>query len=168
MESKNKNLYRLDELSDYKVASHYSDVRGWKLIDADNKTIGKVDNLLVNKAMERVVYLDVEVDKDIIEQGHDVYGAPASEGAHEFLDKDGNNHLIVPIGSVSLDKENKCVVANTIAYDTFKKTNRYNKQQDFDREYERKVMVIYFPEDDKNTSANDDTFYDRSQFNRPD
>jgi hypothetical protein len=31
--------------------------------DANNRIIGKVDHLLVNKTAERVVYLDVEVDK---------------------------------------------------------------------------------------------------------
>jgi hypothetical protein len=37
---KNKNLYYLEELSDYKVASEYSDVRGWDVIDAlSSKTL---------------------------------------------------------------------------------------------------------------------------------
>jgi len=166
MESKNRNLYRLDELSGYKVASHYHDVRGWKIVDADNRTIGEVDDLLVNKAMERVVYLDVEVNKDLIEEGHEVYGASASEGAHEFLNKDGDNHLIVPIGAVSIDEKNKVVIANAIPYDTFKKTNRYSKERNFDRDYERKVMVVYYPESNSNSASDDDTFYDRREFDR--
>jgi sporulation protein YlmC with PRC-barrel domain len=74
MDKKHRNLFRLHELSDYKVASHYPDVRGWKVIDADNRKIGEVDELLVNKATERVVYLDVEVDKKLIEEGHEPYG----------------------------------------------------------------------------------------------
>jgi hypothetical protein len=62
MTDTNKNLFNLDELSGYKVAENYSDVRGWDVKDANNRTIGKVDHLLVNKTAERVVYLDVEVD----------------------------------------------------------------------------------------------------------
>jgi len=45
MTDTNKNLFNLDELSDYKVANDYSDVRGWQVKDANNRTIGKVDHL---------------------------------------------------------------------------------------------------------------------------
>jgi hypothetical protein len=41
--------------------------------DANNRIIGKVDHLLVNKTAERVVYLDVEVDTTVIEEGHETY-----------------------------------------------------------------------------------------------
>jgi len=71
MTTKNKNLYYLHELSDYKVASDYADVRDWEVVDADKRTIGKVDALLVNKEAERVVYLDVEVNASLIEAGHE-------------------------------------------------------------------------------------------------
>ncbi|MDQ6890962.1 MAG: PRC-barrel domain-containing protein [Bacteroidota bacterium] len=70
MADKNKNLYYLHELSGYKVADDYPDVRDWKVEDANGRLVGKVDGLLVNKTAERVVYLDVEVDKSIIEEGH--------------------------------------------------------------------------------------------------
>lgn len=168
MDNKHRNLYRLDELSDYKVADDYSDVRGWKVIDADNRTIGEVDDLLVNKAAERVVYLDVEVDKDLVEDGHEAYGTSVSEGAHEFLNKDGDNHLIIPIGSVTIDKEHKHVLSNDIRYDTFKRTNRFRKGQEIDREYETRVFGVYYPDDSRNTTNDDDSFYNRTQFNRRD
>lgn len=76
MPDKNRNLYYLHELSDYKVAFDYCDVRGWEVKDAEDRTIGKVDNLLVNKQSERVVYLDVEVDEAVIEEGHKTYEVP--------------------------------------------------------------------------------------------
>lgn len=34
-----KNLYYLDELSDYKVSSDDSDVRGWEVKDTDERVI---------------------------------------------------------------------------------------------------------------------------------
>lgn len=71
MKNEEKHLYNLDELSDYKVASDDPDVRSWEVRDADNRVIGKVDNLLVNKTARRVVYLDVEVDNTIIDAKHD-------------------------------------------------------------------------------------------------
>jgi hypothetical protein len=67
MTDTNKNLFNLDELSGYKVAKNYNDVRVWDGKDANNRIIGKVDHLLVNKSAERVVYLDIEVDTTLIE-----------------------------------------------------------------------------------------------------
>ena len=58
MTDTNKNLFNLDELSGYKVADDYSDVRGWDVKDANDRIIGKVEHLLVNKIAERVVYLE--------------------------------------------------------------------------------------------------------------
>jgi hypothetical protein len=64
--------FNLDELSGYKVAENYNDVLV-DVKDANNRIIGKVDHLLVNKTAERVVYLDVEVDTTVIEEGHETY-----------------------------------------------------------------------------------------------
>ena len=167
MENKNRNLYRLDELSDYKIASNYSDVRGWKIVDADNRTIGKIDNLWVNKDMQRVVYLDVNVDKALIEDSrNEVHDAIANDDGKEFVYKDGNSHIIIPIGSVSINKDTKTVMANSIGYHTFRNTNRFNSQQNFDRNYERSVMKSYYPENDPghNYDSDDDSFYKRREF----
>ena len=167
MENKDRNLYRLDELSDYKVASHYSDIRGWKIVDADNQTIGKVDNLWVNKDMQRVVYLDVNVDKGLIDDSkNEVHDAIANDNVGEFIYKDGNSHIIIPIGSVSINKDTKIVMANSIGYDTFRKTTRYNQQHNFDRNYEKKIMESYYPDNKfRDGSTNDDdVFYNRREF----
>ena len=116
MENKDKNLYRLDELTDYKVASNYSDVRGWKIVDADNRTIGKIDNLWVNKDMQRVVYLDVKVDKALIDDSrNEVHDTISHENGREFVYKEGDSHLIIPIGSVNINKDTKIVMANSIS-----------------------------------------------------
>jgi hypothetical protein len=52
--------------------------------DANNRIIGKVDHLLVNKTAERVVYLDVEVDTTVIEEGHETYDNRVSAGFMSF------------------------------------------------------------------------------------
>lgn len=165
MSKKNKNLYYLDELLNYKVASNDSDVRGWEVKDADNRIIGKVDRLLANKKNEQVLYLDVEVDKCIIETGHEVYSKSSGKGAHEFLNEEGENHLIIPIGSVRLDTNNKNVHANKINYDTFTKTKRFLKNQEIDRNYEIRVFQNYFPTSTFNEGElNNDMFYEREEF----
>ena len=138
-----KNLYYLHELSDYKVASQDSDVRGWDIKDADNRVIGKVDNLLVNKRKDKVVYLDVEVDKTIIDANHDPYGRPNSAQVHEFINSEGENHIIIPIGLVRLNEEQKYVYAETINHQTFAETKRFEKGRAVDREYETVVLESY-------------------------
>jgi hypothetical protein len=167
MADKNKTLYYLDELTDYKVADNYCDVRGWEVKDADNRTIGKVDNLLVNKEAERVVYLDVQVDKSLIEDGHETYSVPAGNGVHEFLDKDGDDHIIIPIGMATLDEENHKVICNEINYKTFTKTSRFSKGKgtSIDRVFELNVFRLYVPNDKMNDSTIEDgIFYKRKEF----
>lgn len=164
MSETKKNLYYLDELPDYQVASEYCDVRGWDVVDADKRTIGKVDRLLVNKSAERVVYLDVEVDKSLIEEGHKTYEVPASEGVHEFLNKDGDDHIIIPIGMANLDEENKLVLTDQINYTTFTKTSRFKKGDNIDYDYELKVLRHYIGDETIDGIVDNDRFYRRKEF----
>lgn len=168
MDKENKNLYYLDELSDYKIVSDKPDVRGWKVFDKDQRCIGEVDNLLVSKSAERVVYLDVEVDKSIIEANHMPYSsASENEGVHEFLNKDGENHLIIPIGLVSLDEDSEKIYSDRVDYKTFAETKRKEKNRNVDREYELWVLESYnreaetFPSGDK--LYEDDNFKERNR-----
>lgn len=183
---KDKNLYYLDELSDYKVSNDDPDVTGWEVKDADNRVIGKVDNLLVNKRTERVVYLDVEVDKTIIEADHDPYGQPANADVHEFINKEGENHIIIPIGLVSLNEDQKFVYTDRINHQTFAETKRIQKGHAVNREYEVVVLDSYERDyrddrdrdrdsvtrsgdrrnDDTRRDANFDSDRDRSRINR--
>ena len=165
MTDTNKNLFNLDELSNYKVAENYSDVRGWDVKDANNRTIGKVDHLLVNKTAERVVYLDIEVDTTLIEEGHKTYQNRVSDGVHEFLNKDGENHLIIPIGMATIDEQNKLVNTNQIDSSTFAKTKRFKKGDDIDFEYELIVVRHYKRDNTIHSSNTVDGFYDREEFN---
>lgn len=164
MSDSNQNLFYLDELSNYKVASGYYDVRGWDVIDVENKTIGKVDHLLVNKADERVVYLDVEVDKDLIKDGYNTYQARAIDGVHGFLNKDGDDHLIVPIGMVRLNREQKRVLSKQINYTTFARARRFNKGTVIDREYELMLFHHYRGDDTIGTIAFNEQFYNQKEF----
>ncbi|PIQ29461.1 MAG: photosystem reaction center subunit H [Bacteroidetes bacterium CG18_big_fil_WC_8_21_14_2_50_41_14] len=165
MTDTNKNLFNLDELSDYKVAEDYSDVRGWNVKDANNRTIGKVDHLLVNKTAERVVYLDVEVDTTLIEEGYNTYQDRVSDGVHEFLNKEGENHLIIPIGMAVIDEENKLVNTNQIDSSTFAKTKRFKKGYVIDFGYELDLVRHYRGDNTIHSSNAADGFYDREEFN---
>jgi sporulation protein YlmC with PRC-barrel domain len=167
MEDKNRNLYYLNDLSDYKVADGYPDVRGWEVVDAEGRRVGNVDGLLVNKNRERVIYLDVEVNKDVIEEGHRPFATPDKKGVHEFINKDGEDHVIVPIGVASIDEDNNRVCTNEINRETFAKTKRFNRGSDIDRSAELIVFTTYFPNEDVSRDNNSgDRFYDRREFRR--
>lgn len=153
-----KHLFYLHELSDFKVDSDDPDVRGWKVKDVDNRVVGKVDNLLVSKAKKRVVYLDVEVDSSIIEANHDPYGNPASSDVHEFVNKKGENHLILPIGLARLNVDEKYVYTDRINHQTFAETKRMEKGYDVDRDYELVVLESYNRDRDGDTNRRDNDF----------
>ncbi len=165
MTDTNKNLFNLDELSDYKVAENYIDVRGWDVKDANNRIIGKVDHLLVNKTAERVVYLDVEVDETLIEDGYNTYQTQVSQGVHEFLNKDGENHLIIPIGMAIIDEKNKLINTNQINRSTFIQAKRFRKGDNLDFEYELNSVRHYSGDNAIDSSNSVDGFYDREEFN---
>ena len=162
MSSENKSLYYLEELGDYKVSNSDKDVRGWEVKDANSKVIGTVDNLLVNKKMERVVYLDVLANDAVIK---DSLSKKANTGVHDFINEDGENHIIIPIGMANLDLENEFVTSTNISYDTFTKTKRIKKGTPIQRGYEIVVLNTYTPVVIATENAEDDTFYNRQEFN---
>ncbi|WP_194851706.1 YlmC/YmxH family sporulation protein [Nonlabens antarcticus] len=165
-DKKDKSLYYLEELSDYKVANDDKDVRGWDVKDTDNRVIGKVANLLVNKNTERVVYLDVEMDKSIIEAGYKPYNAKAKDGVHDFINEDGENHVIIPIGMADLNLDNEIVSTNKINHDTFARTKRMKKGTPIRREYETIILDTYTRPEEVIVYPEDEAFYDRQEFKR--
>src|SRR6476619_6245585 len=95
----------LKDLKDYKVAKDDPDVRGWQVLGRDERTIGKVNDLLVDTAAMSVRYLDVELDPDLLASAPRVPGT-----AGPVVDRgDGRvvaeHHVLIPIGSARLDEE---------------------------------------------------------------
>jgi sporulation protein YlmC with PRC-barrel domain len=161
----NRTLYYLDELSGYKVASDYEDVRGWEVVDKSNRTIGEVDDLLVNKNTERVVYLDVEIDDKIAEQVGRANDRPVTEGTHSYINEEGENHLIIPVGTIDIDDDNKKVYARDIEFAKFLQAKWIKKGSHIDRDYEMKTLRTYYPESSwDETERDDERFYDRREF----
>lgn len=143
MKTQEKELYYLNELSDYKVDSGYSDISGWNVKDAALRTIGTVNNLLVNIKTERVVYIDVEVDNSIIDAKHDPYGRPAATEIREFINEKGENHIIIPIGLIDINSAEKYVFVELIDHQTFAETKRIRRDTPIDRDYENAVLDSY-------------------------
>ena len=160
----NKDLYYLNELSDYQVASDYPDVRGWKVEDAQGHVIGKVDDLLVSKQKERVVYLDVEMHDDQLKDNSQLLNTPASDGVHGFVNKEGENHLILPIGLVQLREEEEVVYTSKINQDTFLKAKRFTKRANLNRDDEMIIYKHYFPDTLVDNRTQLDSFYNQDGF----
>jgi uncharacterized protein (TIGR02271 family) len=68
-------LQRLSKTSDYEVAPDETDVRGWTVVGSDGKSIGEVDDLLIDPNRMKVAQIDVDV------RGGDHIHVPA-EDAH--------------------------------------------------------------------------------------
>ena len=166
MSTKEKHLYYLTELKDYKVNSKDPDIRGWRVKDLDSRITGKVDDLLVNMELGKVVYVDVEVDQAVIDTNHDPYSAVQDSQIKEFINKDGENHIIIPIGLVDLNLDDKYVYTETIDYQTFAETKRYRSGTHVSRAYERHVLGSY-DRRNKNVAEPDVKNPDHNRHNNP-
>jgi uncharacterized protein (TIGR02271 family) len=86
------NLMPLSRMSDFKVAEHDQDVRGWKVVARDGDTIGKVDDLLIDTTANRVRFLGVDLDRSLL-----------SGRSH-------SGHVLIPIESVRLDRHDRVLL----------------------------------------------------------
>jgi hypothetical protein len=59
------------------------------------------------------------------------------------VNKKGENHIIIPIGMVSIDDKQKFVFADSIGYQTFAGTKRITPGANIDRDYEMMVLNSY-------------------------
>src|SRR5690606_4367648 len=95
------------------------------------------------------------------------YGPPEHIDIREFVNKEGENHVIVPVGMVNLDIDNKIVRAQAINHRTFGETKRYSPENPISREYERSVLDSYNREYLPSDSLyEEDRFYERDEFDR--
>lgn len=118
-----KDLFNLKDLPEYKVAEDYPDVTGWDVIDTQGQRIGDVSNLLVSKREERVVYLDVEIDRAVLQFDREALETPTSEGVRGFVDDQGDGHLIVPVEMTTIDEGKHKVFTNRLDYTLFIKSS---------------------------------------------
>lgn len=164
----NKNLYYLEDLSDYKVSDGDKDARGWEVRDRNDRVLGKVDNFIVNKRTEKVVYMDVEVDDSVIEAKAEPYHRTGDSSAKKFVNKNDENHVILPVGMARLNTDEEYVMTDEIDFQTFAETRRMQKGQAIERDYEVIVLDSYTRDDDdisyREYDVNDDAFYGNERF----
>lgn len=84
---KDQGLVSLDE-DDWAVAEGEPDVRGWRVVTADNKKIGEVDDLLADPAAMKVRFITVDLDSEVATgQGEHTIRIPISRARIHETDR---------------------------------------------------------------------------------
>ncbi|WP_192823798.1 PRC-barrel domain-containing protein [Rufibacter sp. LB8] len=144
-------LTPLHDLKDFKVADRNLDVRNWEVIGADGQRLGKVDDLIVDRELMKVRYLDIDVDKD------------------RFLPDTDARHLLVPIGAAHLDDDNNQVFLANIDQNALTRFPFYRGGA-VDSDLEYRVMHAFTKPNDAYmapaaTAAPTADFYQNDHFN---
>lgn len=122
MKEHDHRIARLADLDDYQVAEHDPDVRGWDVMSADGRKIGKVDDLYVDTSAMKVRYLNVELDR-------------------EYRGSGRNDHIIVPVGHAQLHESNDNVVVNGLEATRVAAVPTYTGT--INRDYENSVRTYF-------------------------
>lgn len=130
--NRDKHLFRLGELNDYKVASDDPDVRGWTIVDRDNREFGTIDELIVDPDQEKVRYLDV-----------------VAKGSHASGNEE---HLLIPVGVARIDDDDNRVIVRDINSE-FLNSYPAHRGDEITRDYEYEVVERFNRPDGTTTTA---------------
>jgi sporulation protein YlmC with PRC-barrel domain len=75
-------LLHLSDMDGYLIADPYPDVRGWTVVLADGRRVGKVDDLVIDTDTLTAKYLEVKVDRDVIASDDDTWVLVPVGAAH--------------------------------------------------------------------------------------
>lgn len=115
-------LKRLDKEHDYKVAHDSTDIRGWKVKDANGNQVGKIDGLLFEPSDNEVRYAIAEIE---------------------------NRCVLLPVGMIDLNDRDHEVLARGYTRDRLMTLREY-KESDFNETEEREHYMAHVPEHKEN------------------
>lgn len=93
---KNSQFARIEN-TDFDVAKDDPDIRNWTVATRDGRSLGRVDDLIVDTSARKVRYLEVQVKDDVKGSAHESAYLPIAD-----VDLDTRNHRVV-LRSGSLD-----------------------------------------------------------------
>ena len=125
-----RQLFRLENMDDWKVHHDDTDIRGYECYTVDGKRIGEVENLLVDKSIEKVRYVEIELEEGIPMVNADAAGS--------YTERDGDRIIIVPVGLVDI-KDNKTVNVHGLSATDFRNYPRYRRGDNLTPAYETSV-----------------------------
>lgn len=114
-----ERLMLLSELKDLRVSKGEPDIRGWDVVTADRKKMGKVHELVIDTIDMKVRYLDIDVDGKI-------------------LDLKSATHMLIPIAGAQLDDEDNRVYLTEITVDELRALPPYDHRR-ITRDFETNI-----------------------------
>jgi hypothetical protein len=120
---KDLRLTRLNELKGFQVADGDPDIRGWEVRTPDDRKIGKVEELIVDPVERRVRYMEVKVDRKV-------------------LDIDDDRRILIPIGTARLKEEGHDVLIERLPAQGLAGAPAYTRGP-ITREYETSLRNYY-------------------------
>jgi hypothetical protein len=144
--SNNNNLKEL-RASGYKIAKGEPDIRGWKVMTADKREIGKVKELLFDTVSLRVRYVAIRLN-----------GKPLNLVSRNVL---------IPIGLAELDENDNAVVFPEVTVGHLASLPDY-KKGDVTIATERAIRTVFAPTSGvsyKDVDYNDPEFYNHEYYN---
>ena len=114
-----ERLMLLSDLKDLRVSKGDADIRGWEVVTADRKKMGKVHELVIDTIDMKVRYLDIDVDGKI-------------------LDLKSATHILIPIAGAQLDDDDNRVYLTEITVDELRALPPYDHRR-ITREFEANI-----------------------------
>lgn len=144
-------LYRLGELENYKIASDEPDVRGWTIVDRDNKEFGTIEELVVDPDKKKVRYLDVNTSR--------------------YRPSEEEHRLLIPIGLAQIDDSHDQVRIRDVEKDILDSVPAHSGGV-VSRAYEEEVAERFnnqerTPTAPRNADFYSSDLYDESRFYAP-
>lgn len=148
-----ERLISLANFKGYRVAKGESDIRGWEVVSADKKKIGKIHELIVDTVDMKVRYLDVDVDNKVLETKT-------------------NSHILIPIAGAQLDDDDNRVYLNDISITELTALPPYDHRR-ITRDFETNIASWFrkasapatdTPQPLVQATADDARFYEGEQF----
>lgn len=138
------NLISLKELENFVREETGYDIRSWKVKDSNDEEVGIITDVVVDPSQKTVRYIDMAMH--------------TSEG--------DNKNLIIPIGHVSLEMDNRAVKLPDLSKEELRKLPVYDDTP-VSRAYEvavRKRLQPDFNEEDPGLDFYDHALYKRGVF----
>lgn len=131
----------IGDLDGYKVAEGDPDVRGWKVRGSDDETIGKVNDLLVDRSQMKVRYLDVAVDRGLLKS---------------------DRHVLVPVGHAHIDANDNRIRLEGLSSSKVGDLPEYDHNEPLTRDSENKVRQSF--DRSYQPSGSDDNYYEHEHY----
>jgi len=115
LQERPNDLKRLDQMEGWHISEGDPDIRGWSIVDQDNKNVGKVDDLFISEKAQQAIFM-------IVTHGG-VFGV-------------GGEKTLIPLDHVSIDRQNQQIKVH-MSGDHIKNAPKYTTDtRDFGQFYD--------------------------------